>query len=525
MYKHVINTGVVDPASEGILQSLFYSKRNKRYLLAILLISLIEWTIFKYIYPFPNFIHADSFNYLQVAYSNAPISLHPIGYSRFLRLVSVFTSSDLILVSFQYLLLQFAFAFFALTLLHFYNPGKWIRILVIATIAFNPVTLHLANLISSDGLFTALSFIWFSLLIWVINRPDLRVSIWQAVVLFLAFTIRYNALYYPFLSTLVLLLSKQSQSTKLKAISFGFLLTGAFYFFTCQQHGVFIGQKIFSPFSGWQLANNALYAYRQIGQGNRKAVPFKFRELDRITTTYFDTSRNTFNHPMEAMGVSTVYMWTPNSPLQEYMKKTFSNINEKDSNATKYKRWALAGPLLGEYGFWLIKQYPSAYIQYYIWPNMLNYYSPPAEFLSEYNMGRDTVRPIALTWFGYKSKIIKLPSVRWPASSVEYYAILIGLINTAFLGCLIAYFCLVRVSGENHFSILVIITAILWLFNLIFSIIASPIVLRYQLFPQLGLLPITLILADRIYAILSKERGSIALRAGFEGVSNPERLD
>src|SRR5262245_7819403 len=67
---------------------------------------LVQFSIFKYFYPYPSFIHGDSFSYIKAAYYNLDINTYLIGYSRFLRLFSVFSSSAFALVSFQYIFLQ-----------------------------------------------------------------------------------------------------------------------------------------------------------------------------------------------------------------------------------------------------------------------------------------------------------------------------------------------------------------------------------------------------------------------------------
>ncbi|MBO9565799.1 MAG: hypothetical protein J7621_23685, partial [Niastella sp.] len=57
---------------------------------------VIQFSIFKYLYPFASFIHGDSFSYLQAANENLSINTYMVGYSNFLRLFSVFTKSDTI---------------------------------------------------------------------------------------------------------------------------------------------------------------------------------------------------------------------------------------------------------------------------------------------------------------------------------------------------------------------------------------------------------------------------------------------
>ncbi|EKE05370.1 MAG: hypothetical protein ACD_19C00332G0001, partial [uncultured bacterium] len=59
--------------------------------------------------------------------------------------------------------------------------------------------------------------------------------------------------------------------------------------------------------------------------------------------------------------------------------------------------------MMAEYGKFLIQKYPSAYIKFYLVPNMLKYYAPPVEFLNTYSTGVDSVQLIAKVWFDYSS--------------------------------------------------------------------------------------------------------------------------
>lgn len=469
---------------------------------------IIQFFMFKYFYPFPNFIHADSFVYLDAAYNNTTFSLHPIGYSKFLRLFSVFSTSAVVLTALQYLLIQGSALGFIFTIFYLYRPGKVIESLLITAVVLSPISLHLANLISADGLFMALSFIWLTLLLWILHRPTPYLSTWHAIILLLAFSVRYNALYYPLISILVYVLSPQKPWHKISGITAGLLLIGGFIFFTSEQYKLFTGKQIFSPFSGWQMVNNALYAYRYVDSAKRKPAPLKFQELDKEVRNYFDTSRNLLTHPLEQLEASTAYIWTPTSPLRAYVAKQYSlDKSIQDSLTRKYKRWASAGPLLGKYGSWLIRQYPREFIHHYLWPNVIKYYTPPTEFLDTYNMGFGTIDPIAQTWFGFKSNKVTTEFRNPRASSLEFYPILTAIVNGFFICCILGFSFMIGFKQQTDLSRLVILAGSLWLLNFGFSIFASPIALRFQVFTTLTFLSISLILFEHIYNTSSeKER-------------------
>ena len=278
-----------EPASEQTFtQFLFYNRRNRIILYLAVAAIIIQFAIFKYLYPFANYIDGDSFTYLRIADRNSTIEFYPIGYPKFLRLVSVFAKPDLVLVSLQYLLIQCSSLFLLFTLFYIYKVGRVTQVILLCFMTFNPLSLHLGNLVSSDGLFLALSMAWFALLLWIIYKPSNKIICWHAIVLFIAFTVRYNALIYPFIAGVAFGLSKLSIPKKIFGSGLGLLLISWFVVLSMFQYKKLTGYWQFSPFSGWQLANNALYIYREVNSPDRKAVPMEFRALDNMVCNFHD---------------------------------------------------------------------------------------------------------------------------------------------------------------------------------------------------------------------------------------------
>lgn len=351
---------------------LFKNKRNRVYLCIAAAALLLQFSIFKYLYPFASFINGDSYVYLETAYHNLSINTYPIGYSLFLRLFSVFTKSDTALVGFQYFTLHAAILGFLFTVFYFYRPGKSVQIILLVLLVLNPVFLYLANYVSSDTLFVTISLVWFTLLLWIMHRPSLKIVFLHGIVLFLAFTIRYNAMFYPLITALAFVLSRQRLWIKLAGPAFGILLIGLFILHSGNKYKKLTGIWQFTPFSGWQLANNAMYTYRYIDSADRKPVPARFKGIDKMVTTYFDTTRNPRKYPEEQIQAGTAYMWTSYMPLQKYMTGKF----KEDSTSSDLKRWASLGPLYADYGSFIIRQYPLVFIKNYLWPNTVKYYAP-----------------------------------------------------------------------------------------------------------------------------------------------------
>lgn len=460
---------------------LFKTKSNKRILLAATGALVIQFIIFKYLYPFASFIHGDSFSYLDTAHYNYDINTYLVGYSRFLRLFSVFTSSDTALVAFQYLFIQSSALFLLFTIFYFYHPARAVQYILLSFMVLNPLFLHMANLISSDVFFTSLSLTWFALLLWIIHRPTTWLIIWQALALFLCFTVRYNALLYPLITVIAFCLSRLPLLKKIAGIAAGILLCSLFVVNTGSKYKQLTGYWQYSPFSGWQLANNAMYIYRYVDSSERKPVPKRFETLDKMIRSYFDTTKDVKKFPIEEVQAGTFYMWSPGLPLMTYRNELF----KKDTIATELKRWASMGPLYKSYGLHIIKQYPWHFLRYFIWPNANKYYAPPVEFLDTYNSGKNDVTPLAKTWFGYKSRIINTRMKDPKVYVLEFYPILSGIINVVMLGTLLCYALLKGFYELTLFRKGVALGGTVWLLNAGFTISASSAALRFQSFPIL----------------------------------------
>lgn len=458
---------------------VFQTKQNRTLLWLAAIAIVLQFAIFKYLYPFASYIHGDSFAYLTMAKENSDINIYPIGYPRFLRLFNIFISSDTALTWFQYLIIQSSALFMLFTILFFYKPAKSVQWILWTFIVFNPLFWYMGNLVSSDAIFLALSLTWFGLLLWIIHMPSNKIIAIHALILFLAFTVRYNALIYPIIATIAFYLSPLQWYRKVAGLAAVVLLCCVFILYTGNKYKQLTGIWQFSPFSGWQLANNAMYAYRYVDSAERKPVPQKFKAIDMVIRKYFDTHRDTKKYPAENTQASTVYMWTRGMPLQKYMEEQFA----KDKNVTALKKWASVAPLYSAYGTFLIKSYPAAFFANYLWPNARKYYAPPLEFLEHYNMGKDSVTSEAQAWFGYKSRKVTSRLRHSDADILGFYPILTGAINMVFLAGLVCFILLSGYREKTNFRQLMIIATVVWLLNAGFTIFASPAALRFQSFP------------------------------------------
>jgi hypothetical protein len=473
---------------------LFKEKTNKWILIFCAIAIVLKFSVFKYLYPYVGFIHGDSFNYLDSAYKNLDINTYMVGYARFLRLFSVFTNSDTALAAFQYLFLQASALFLVFTIFYFYSPHKITKLILVIFTTFNPLFLYMSNLISSDCFFFSLSLLWFTLLLWIIHKPSTQIIIWHTIVLFIAFTVRYNAMIYPLIALLAFLLSKKPWRRIVASLLPALLLCGSFVFYTASKYKQLTGIWQYSPFSGWQWANNAMYAYRYVDSADRKPVPEKFKHLDNMIRQYFDSTRNVSRFPIEGMLASTYYMWSGGLPLMKYMEKQFPN----DSTSSRHKKWAKMGPLYSDYGRYIIRQYPWYYARYFLWPNANKYYAPPVEFLSTFNSGKDSVPPIAQAWFGYKTRKVTTRTADLNVKLLDFYPILAGTMNVIFATSLIGYLIMGGFKQRNPFRKGIILATTVWMLNAGFTIFASSAALRFQAFPVLLFSLFAILLLDQL---------------------------
>lgn len=475
---------------------------DNRVILKLTCLSLIiQWIIFKYLYPFPNFIHDDSFYYIKTANENLDINTYMVGYSRFLRLFSVFNTSDTLLVTFQYLFIELSFLFLLFTIFYFINCRRSLKYILVSCIVFNPLFLHLGNLISSDGFFASLSSIWFALLIWLYFRPSRFIIVAQTIVLFISFTTRYNALIYPFIGLIAFYISPISFRWKITGVSLGLLLCGLFVLYTSYKYKELTGYWQYAPFSGWQLANNAMYAYRYVDSKEHEPVTKRFQSLDKNIRAYFDTTRDTNKYPIEKLQANTWYMWDKKLPLYQHLNSQFRG----DSNATAFKKWASMGPLYKEYGLYIIMKYPFHYLKYFIWPNANKYFAPPVEFLSVYNFGRPYVSNLAVKWFRYKNQTVFTRTKYININILDFFPILSGSLNIVLICCLVGFFILNGWKHNQSFGKVVLLGTSLWFFNALFTITASSAALRFQCFPVMFTIILTFLLIDWIANLASNK--------------------
>ncbi len=463
-----------------IIQFVWRRRDHRTYFLAGISISIALFFLFKLLYPHPNMV-MDSYVYIRPLAEGLGTNSFPIGYSWFLAVFSFFSRSTTLLVWLQYLLLEGACLLFFFTLLYFFQPARWVKILLFLFLFVNPLFLYCSNFIMSDTLFTTLSIAWCTQLMWMVARPRKYMIVVHAVLLLLVFSVRYNALYYPFVATLVLLFTRMRPWLKMAAIVLQFLFIGAFVQYTRFEMDKLSGVRQFSAFGGWKMANNALYMYGHVCQQNNDAVPARFAQVDKMVRNYFYSVRvvdDLANSPSSG----GFYGGYNESPLVQYMYAQYG----VDTIFQNFKKWGLIAPYYGEYGSYLVRKYPWNFVRYFIVPNAMRYAITPTEVfssLSPYYLRTDGLGLEARQWFGLKTLAVPAAYINLRTAILSPYPILLGLTHLAFvigLSGFILFRGFKRMSRVNAFMVFAV--AIFWLSDLFFKITAGAIVLRHQLF-------------------------------------------
>jgi uncharacterized membrane protein len=463
----------------------------------------LTWIVFKYFYPFADFFN-DSYTYIEAAADRYSISFRPIGYSIFLRLIHVLSASDTFLVTVQYILIQCACLCLFFFLVRHCFLSRWARLVLAAFLVADPLVYYTSNFVSSDAIFLALSLFWLTLLLQMLRRPTWGALVLQWILLGLIFYTRYVALFYPAVAALTFFMVQRDLRYKLTAIagSIAIVMAGALY--TQRLTREQTGTPIFSAFSGWELANNAIQIYPWLPADTSGLPSPESDQLARYVSTWFDRSGAAIKKG--APGATTFYMWSPGSPLHQYFdayRVRRSPLRQRPDTAglAYFTAWNRVAPIFSRYGQFLIMRHPMAFYRYYLWPSAKGFFLSPLDVLAVYNEGKEKVDTVAQSWFHYRSNKPKVRSATIQGGLLAPFPWFFLGLNVAFgvTGILL----LVRrrsIKGQEssrscsypfYITCLQLVTGYL-LANAGFNIFAAPSVFRYQVLPLILLFAFTI---------------------------------
>lgn len=468
-------------------------RTNQEYLIWALALSVFQFVIFKMLYPYPDFF-SDSYWYIFAAAKHLNVNAWPIGYSKFLAIVHLMTYSDTVLTAIQYFFLQAITMHFYFSLLYFQRTTRLTRILLFVFFFLNPITLYFCNSIGSDSMFASFSLLWFVDLVWLLKRPKIYHLYTQSLLFVVCLTLRNTAYYYPLITTLAFLISPQPAWRKLTGICFPIFLAIPYVLYTKAEAYKMTGQTQFSLFTGWQLANNALYIYGHIAVDSTQLPTSEARTLNRLAAAFYlqsDSAKNLFfNSPYEG----NKFISLPESPLKQY----FATYYRYNTDLDIIRSWGRASYAFVPFGRSIIYRHPFAYIHYFVWPNLGNYLLPPLSNLARYNGGHHLIPDLAQSWFHFPQKKVSVTSFSLQ-SFLEIYPFIFLMINIFFFMQLAIGIAQQKWSFHSLTSQeIYVILASYWLANLTFSVFITINIFRYQYTPMLILFAASLLMSQHV---------------------------
>ncbi|HVI44620.1 MAG TPA: hypothetical protein VM802_07115 [Chitinophaga sp.] len=464
----------------------------RKYLLYSSIFLCAGFILFKLLYPSADYF-TDSLYYIMVATGDDNGYIRPAGYAFFLKGVHYLFTSSFMLVLIQFLLLQASGLYFFFTILYVFRLPDKIATLLLILIVGNPLSFYAANLVASDCLFTILSLLWMTTLIHIVYKPSWGYIIAHTLLLGYILLVRYNALSYPLVVLTALFLSKMKRSGKVITGVLSVAIT-VLVIFQLQQHFYRkTGIHQFTNYSGWQTANNALYMYSHVPRRSWEIKGTEARRIHRMVKTFFDTSHVTLTNISPREG--SLYMINPAGPLKNYL----FTVLTKNPKIPFLKAFSITDVAIGDYGRQLVLQHPWEYIRYYVLPNTMVYLYPPLEQFEYYAEGRTGLFALAAAWFN-----IEDPQLTCFHPALQQYVLLLAPMLFLILHLLLgASLYMVRPKPAwlvQHPTAARVITLLLVfvLANALFSILASPVVMRYQLFAFTVLLALVTVLINAI---------------------------
>jgi hypothetical protein len=440
---------------------------------------VLEWIVFKRYYPMADFF-TDSYSYIATAAQQDPIGYRPVGYSIFLRLVHAICVSDTFLVTLQYVLVQAATLGLLFTLVRRCPLPARAAGVMLAFVLLNPTIPYLCNYVSSDALFVALSLIWITGLIGMSRAPAWWRLGLQIALLFVIFNLRYIAMFYPAVASLSFLLLRKKASAVFKLVGIACSLGVIVVCMNVIKRITYreTGANIFSAFSAWQIANNALHLYPFLPVDT---AGFPSPECERVAAdvrAYFVKAGPSL---LKRGPVSTTeYMWERSSPLHIYMDSL-----QTAQHTDYFRAWNRVGPVFTQYGYFLIRKHPLAYARYYGWNSMKCFFVSPLSEFTVYNEGHSSIDAAAMKWFVYRGPHARVWSATGQEPLLAPWPWICFFLNIIFLVTTIWFLSSARRREEHPvFTGALEVTAAYLLSNALFCILASPTVFRYQILPM-----------------------------------------
>lgn len=361
-----------------------WSKERGIELLAFLSLSIILMFWYLSAYPYP-IINGDSGNYILRAREMTIGAYRPFGYSVFIAWLHDLSKDIRVIFYGQYFLNFLATTFFLFSIKYLLNLNKLWYYIVSFVMLVSPSVLYLTVLVMSDSLFYVLCLLFLVSILWLIKTDNKWwvVLIHLLLLYFLLYT-RYVALIYPFVSLIALLWGKFTYLRLMVSLS-PLLVAVLFYNKVKHKMEEVFNIEIFSGFSGWALANNAV-----------SVVPYTDLKLDDIKDLEVKYVHSFVIKQPDSVYASFKYIRSTNFMWRKDMPAKLMMMDYRKQRQTTYpKLWLYSGQMLQKYALYMIKNHPWLYFRYFIIPNI-------GEIFSTFEIREwDTFDPLKLDYFEY----------------------------------------------------------------------------------------------------------------------------
>ncbi|GIV33333.1 MAG: hypothetical protein KatS3mg031_0868 [Chitinophagales bacterium] len=433
-------------------------------------------------YPYPD-TFPDTGAYIQQAEILKFGSFRPIGFSVFLAWTHALSESFLFFRAAQFVLHFITALALFYSVVFFFRPCGGILYygLLMATV-MHPAALYLTGVVMSDSLFISLTYLYLASLIWIVGRANVFFIVLNLVLIYAITQVRYTGLFYPVISALSFFLAYREKVTAALLSLLPFAVIGLLIVQTRNGTEKHIGVKMFSGFSGWQLANNALHLIPHIQLSANEISDPEIRFVHQLVLI----TRDSVDYPKN--DVSSDFIWNNKGPLKAVLFTSMQYTRQPYLTA-----WYRVSPILGKYGSFLIKKYPLAFARWFLLINFRRLLYPDNEMFKRFE---SNVPEIAKDWFHLKGEGFR-PGFA-PFHKTAFLLPLLNLIGWILFITAVGFAAIrwKRLSFDpRQEKIFAILLGFVLLYSA-FSVYAGPIVTRY-------LIPVHTTQALLIYSLLN----------------------
>lgn len=499
--KRAAAESAILPLQKESFLSFFKEKHQKKRLAVFAIFYLVCYFALTYFYPFPDGI-SDSGLYLLSAAKNEFYGYRPFGYSEFLIVLHDFVVSISFVVFVQYWLSVLVTLFFVFSLHFFIKPINHYLSIAFDILALCSIpTLYLTNTILSDSLFASVTLLWIALCFWVLSCQKQYIKIllvvFQFLLLYILMTVRYTGLFYVGVEIvfIVLLFFRKKKLLALGCIACLTMISVAFYNDQVRKNEFISGVKVFSGFTGWQKANNALHVIPYIDIDLTQIDDIYLREFIRIA------KKTSSNLKVDGFKTTPTFLWDNDKPL-----KRFHFLYARKTQKYFLPSWIELGKeTYNDFGTYIMVHYPIAYFRYYLLPNFVGTLYCTNDQLYAKEFSKDVIRADVLaSWYGIDSKkeVFARSSFIHSVSSIfPVWELIVWLLMFASILCFLIkrHARLLTQLQRNMYWVLVLFV----MSYLAFHVYAAPFELRYVI--PIYIMQLSIIYLSLYAAMLAKQ--------------------